>query len=122
MVARLVAVGLDTDAPAVLAAFYGRLAGLELLFESEDFIALKGAGFLLTVHRVGDHRPPRWPSGDPPKQLHLDFAVDDLDAAQDAALALGARLPEVQPSPERWRVLLDPAGHPFCLTTLVPDV
>jgi hypothetical protein len=21
----------------------------------------------------------------------------------------------------RWRVLLDPAGHPFCITTVTPD-
>jgi hypothetical protein len=27
----------------------------------------------------------------------------------------------VQPSPDRWRVLIDPAGHPFCLTTLIPE-
>jgi hypothetical protein len=35
------------------------------------------------------------------------------------AVALGARPADPQPDP-RWKVLLDPAGHPFCLTTLVP--
>jgi len=39
--------------------------------------------------------------------------VDDLDKAEEQALALGATKPDSQPTPERWRVLLDPAGHPF---------
>jgi hypothetical protein len=84
-------------------------------------VTLKGAAVLLNMHRVADHRPPDWPSGPAPKQLHLDFAVEDLENAQEAAVALGARVAQVQPSPERWRVLIDPAGHPFCLTTLVPE-
>lgn len=33
---------------------------------------------------------------------------------------LGARPAPEQPAPEHRRVLLDPAGHPFCLTTQVP--
>ncbi len=28
----------------------------------------------------------------------------------------GATKPEYQPGADRWRVLTDPAGHPFCLT------
>ena len=46
--------------------------------------------------------------------LHLDIKVDDLEAAVAHALASGARLADHQPR-ERVRVLLDPAGHPFCL-------
>ena len=34
--------------------------------------------------------------------------------AIDRARELGASLPDDQPG-ERWRVLLDPVGHPFCL-------
>jgi hypothetical protein len=51
--------------------------------------------------------------------VHLDLTAGDLDAAKERAVALGATLPE-QPDP-RWRVLLDPAGHPFCLTPFTPD-
>jgi len=46
--------------------------------------------------------------------LHLDIQVDDLDAAVEHAVAAGARLADHQPQ-ERVRVMLDPAGHPFCL-------
>ena len=67
-----------------------------------------------------DYRPPTWPDGDVPKQIHLDLAVDDLDRTVAEAERLGANVGEIQPAPERWRVLFDPAGHPFCLTTQIP--
>lgn len=120
-IARLGAISLDSADPVRLADFYRQLLGLEIMFQSDDFIALSGAKVLLTVQRVADHQPPSWPSGDVPKQLHLELAVDDLDASEAGAQALGATKAEVQPSPDSWRVLLDPAGHPFCLTTLIPD-
>jgi hypothetical protein len=56
-----------------------------------------------------------------PKQLHLDLAVDDLGQTAAQALALGARRAESQPAPDRYLVFFDPAGHPFCLTTQIPD-
>ena len=121
-IARLAAVSLDTSEPAVLADFYRQLLDLEVLFEADTFIALKGAAVLLTVQRVDDHRPPEWPTGAVPKQLHLELAVDDLDAAEARAIALGAAKGSEQPSPESWRVLIDPAGHPFCITTLIPEL
>ncbi|MEU5675051.1 VOC family protein [Micromonospora sp. NPDC047762] len=40
---------------------------------------------------------------------------DDLDDAEARAIELGAVKEEQQPAPERFRVLRDPAGHPFCL-------
>jgi len=33
----------------------------------------------------------------------------------------GAVRPDFQPAPERYVVLLDPAGHPFCLSTQIPE-
>ncbi|WP_446221397.1 VOC family protein [Nocardia sp. IBHARD005] len=50
-----------------------------------------------------------------PQQLHLDLRVEDLDVAEKLALGFGAVRPDHQPGGDRWRVLLDPAGHPFCL-------
>ena len=63
---------------------------------------------------IDDHQPPSWPD-DGRKQFHLDLAVDDLDAMAERAVELGATLADPQPG-ETWRVLIDPAGHPFCLT------
>jgi hypothetical protein len=46
--------------------------------------------------------------------MHLDIEVGDLEAAVADAVALGARVADFQPQ-DNVRVLLDPAGHPFCL-------
>ena len=107
----------------MLAAFYSRLLGLEEAFAAPDrsVISLAGAGPMLTLMRVDRYVPPSWPEGPQRQQLHLDIAVEELDSAAEAALALGAMPAEHQPAPERWRVLLDPVGHPFCLSTVRPD-
>jgi hypothetical protein len=46
--------------------------------------------------------------------MHLDVQVEDLDAAAADAVALGAQVADFQPQ-GNVRVLLDPAGRPFCL-------
>ncbi|WP_194891465.1 VOC family protein [Catenulispora pinisilvae] len=119
-IARLAGVSLDTDDPHGLASFYQHLLGLEVFLDSDDVVALKGAGFLLTTQRVAGYVPPDWPSGPTPKEMHLDVAVADLERAESLALSLGATRAAYQPAPEEWRVLIDPAGHPFCLTTQAP--
>jgi len=120
-IARLAAVSLDCPDPPTLASFYRQLLELEVMIESEDFVALKGADLYLTMQRVDDHRPPSWPGGDVPKQLHLELSVSNLDAAEAFATGIGATRAATQPSPDRWRVLIDPVGHPFCITTLIPE-
>ncbi|MFE6307723.1 VOC family protein [Nocardiopsis sp. NPDC057823] len=114
---RPTAVTLDCADPLELAAFYSRATCLPLDPRSTaDFAALEpGDGIALAFQRVDGYRPPRWPGQEVPQQIHLDFAVGDPDAAQAELLALGATAPAGQPNAERWRVLLDPAGHPFCL-------
>ncbi|MBG0563967.1 VOC family protein [Actinoplanes aureus] len=118
--ARYAGFSLDCADPAALAAFYGKLLDLEISYTSDEFVFLgemgpNGLGFA----KVDKYVPPTWPSPDVPKQSHLEFSVDDLDAAEAAVLGIGATKPEFQPQPDRWRVLLDPAGHPFCISTAV---
>lgn len=114
----LCAVTLDCADPVALAEFYERATGLAVVDGSgNDFAGLRGPdGFFLGFQRVQGYRPPEWPGQEQPQQSHLDFEVDDLDVAEAELLRLGARKPEEQPG-EGWRVLTDPAGHPFCLTT-----
>ena len=119
---RLGAVSVDCADPAALAEFYQNMLELQVMFASDDFVALQGAGVFLTFQRVVDHKAPNWPDGAVPKQLHLELAVSDLDAQEARILALGATRAGVQPNPDSWRVLIDPAGHPFCITTLIPEV
>ncbi len=59
---------------------------------------------------------PVWPS-EPGRQTitqHLDIWVTDLDSAVGKAEAAGAVLADYQPQDD-VRVMIDPAGHPFCL-------
>jgi catechol-2,3-dioxygenase len=111
------AVSLDCADHRELAAFYQRLLGGELLWEHENASAVRCGGLVLVPQQVVDHQPPSWPGA---SIVHLDLngdgAVDDL---ADHAVSLGARLAVPQPDP-RWRVMLDPAGHPFCITPFAP--
>jgi hypothetical protein len=117
---RFAGVSLDTDDPHKLASFYQQLLDLEVFVDVENVVALKGSGFLLTTQRIEGYVPPTWPTGAIPKQMHLDIAVADLEESESLALSLGATRAAFQPGPESYRVMLDPAGHPFCLTTQPP--
>jgi predicted enzyme related to lactoylglutathione lyase len=114
---RLRAITLDCADPLALAAFYQQATGLELHPESDaDFAGLTcEEGLSIGFQRVNDYQAPRWPDQTIPQQFHLDFAVDDLDEAEARLLQLGAGKPDHQPNEGRWRVLTDPAGHPFCV-------
>lgn len=115
---KLSAITLDCPDPPALAAFYQRATGLAPHPKSNaDFASLHREGHVLVgFQRVDDHRAPSWPAPDVPQQLHLCFEVgEDLDEAEARLLELGAKKPDQQPHPERWRVLTDPAGHPFCI-------
>jgi catechol 2,3-dioxygenase-like lactoylglutathione lyase family enzyme len=115
---RLGSVSLDCPDPQALARFYATLLGVEVAFDSESFAAVRLENIWLSMQRIEDYRPPAWPDGGVPQQVHLDFSVADLEIAEGEAIAAGATKADTQPSPERWRVMLDPAGHPFCLSSL----
>lgn len=120
-VGRLGSIALDCDDPRALAAFWSALLGAEVAFESDAFVAIHTDRVWITAMQVPDHRPPTWPGGSVPKQMHLDIAVDDLVVAEAEVLQLGAVSAGENPQPDRFRVFLDPAGHPFCLTTQIPE-
>lgn len=114
---KLTAITLDCPDPKALAAFYQQATGLEPVPESDDEFAglTREDGLFIGFQRVDDYQAPRWPDQSVPQQIHLDFAVDDLDEAEARLLELGAARPGFQPGGDRWRVFTDPAGHPFCL-------
>jgi len=110
-------VSLDCADPARLADFYFQLLGGRVVWSRKDSAGVHVPGVLLIAQRVNDYRPPVWPGA---SVVHLDLtAAEELEEPAQRAILLGARLADPQPDP-RWRVLLDPAGHPFCITTLTP--
>ncbi|MET0426551.1 MAG: VOC family protein [Actinoplanes sp.] len=112
--ATLAMLNLDAADPAAQAAFYSQVLGWEVLHTSDDYAMIGDGTTSLGWGRVSGYSAPGWPDqAAAPKRYHLDFYVDDLDKAEEQALALGATKPAGQPTPDRWRVLLDPSGQPF---------
>jgi catechol 2,3-dioxygenase-like lactoylglutathione lyase family enzyme len=114
----LTGVVLGAPDPKALADFYHRLLGWQVEHDEPEWVKLTspegGAGLSFQIE--ADHVRPTWPAGPGDQQMmvHLDIAVDDLDAAGAHALAAGAVLADFQPEDD-VRVYLDPVGHPFCL-------
>jgi catechol 2,3-dioxygenase-like lactoylglutathione lyase family enzyme len=118
---------LDAADPVALAKFYERFLGWSI-------VALEGPrlghppedGWAKVRSPAGDMKiefqweqhyiPPTWPPvpGEQQMMMHLDIGVDDLAAGVQWAIDAGASLAHHQPQ-AGVRVMLDPAGHPFCL-------
>jgi catechol 2,3-dioxygenase-like lactoylglutathione lyase family enzyme len=126
---RVTSVTISAPDPRALAAFYSALLGWPVTtseparpgFPAEDGWAQMrppdpGAGPTLNFEYEQHFVPPVWPSVDGEQQIqtHLDIAVTDLDSAVAWAEQTGATVAGHQPQAE-VRVMLDPAGHPFCL-------
>lgn len=114
---RLHLVAIDCPDPQELATFYSALTGIAVdtspgYAPDVDLVhdPLPALGF----QRVEDFVAPTWPDGHLPKQMHLDFEVDDLDEGERHVLSIGGRKADDQPG-TTFRVFLDPVGHPFCL-------
>lgn len=115
-IAELLAVNLDCANPPELAEFYSKLTGAKVIYSSDEYAGVQiEGGVSIYFQKVADHRPPTWPDSERPQQSHLDFYVENLQDAEAAALEFGASKPDFQPSAEKYRVMLDPAGHPLCL-------
>jgi Glyoxalase-like domain len=118
---RLHLVLLDCPDPNELAKFYSALTGIAIETrpgyapeDMTDIDLVHDSLPALSFQKVENYVAPTWPDGNMPKQMHLDFDVDDLDDGERHVLSIGARKADYQPG-ETFRVFLDPVGHPFCL-------
>jgi len=115
---RLHLVAIDCPDPLELATFYSALTGVAVETRpiyTPDVDLVHDVLPALSFQKVDNYVAPTWPDGTMPKQIHLDFDVEDLDEGERHVLGIGARKATYQPG-ETFRVFLDPAGHPFCLT------
>ena len=121
---------IDCVDPINLANFYSSITGLKVDITTENtdsnivWVELKDNQGIpkLAFQKVSNYKAPTWPEGPIPQQLHLDFAVKNLDETEIELLKIGAVKTEFQPgSPKsndystEFRVYLDPEGHPFCI-------
>ncbi|MEU4190480.1 VOC family protein [Kribbella sp. NPDC026611] len=101
-----------------LAAFYSEVVGVAVKEGSnENWAGIRFGEIELAFVPVEDYRAPQWPDPEHPKQYHLDFEVDDIEAEERRILALGATLARDCSDPDGYgfRIYADPVGHPFCL-------
>jgi catechol 2,3-dioxygenase-like lactoylglutathione lyase family enzyme len=113
-------VGVVLNAPdaRALAYFYRDLLGWSLSADEPDWCTMRvpDAHANLAFQTEALYELPTWPAmiGKQQMMMHLDIGATDLEEAVHDAIALGAELHVHQPQDD-VRVMLDPAGHPFCL-------
>ena len=110
---------IDAPEPLALARFYADMMDWQIVKNEPDFVGIAPMGDhveYFAFQRSPEYVPPVWPPKEGRQQMmaHLDLEVPDLDAAEAAAIKAGARVADFQPQ-DSVRVMLDPAGHPFCL-------
>jgi predicted enzyme related to lactoylglutathione lyase len=110
----------DADA---LAAFYAEVLGWPITAtDGNGWVQLRdpAGGVGLNIQAEQWYTPPTWPERPDahPKMLHFEVLVEDMERAVDRVVAAGGSEAAWQPptrDQSRLRVMLDPAGHPFCL-------
>ncbi|MDR1651144.1 MAG: VOC family protein [Synergistaceae bacterium] len=115
----LASVTIDSADFRKLADFYVKLLDGEIVREFGEHgvaVSVPGTGVQLNFQNADGYEPPVWPEeqGKQQQMAHLDLLVGSLDEAVKRAVGLGARKAPQQFIPEIV-VMLDPAGHPFCL-------
>ncbi|MCP2244438.1 VOC family protein [Lentzea aerocolonigenes] len=109
---------IDCPEPAVVAEFYVKVLGGEIVDPTPQWMTMRTpSGMRVSFQQVDDYSPPQWPGQEHPQQIHLDVMVTDLDESEPLVLALGAKLLQGSEKSTGFRVYADPAGHPFCLVT-----
>jgi len=120
---RWTTITLDCSDVEALAEFYSGFLGWDITARDGGAWAQlrdPNGGVGLNIQADRAYEPPVWPeqSGRQGKMMHFEVMVDDLDAAVGMVIRSGGSQAPSQPrdrDPTRIRIMLDPAGHPFCL-------
>jgi hypothetical protein len=120
MIKSIIGIAFDCPNANDLADFYAEISGWKKEIEGDEWAALRTPeGILLVFQTVEDYTPPVWPweKGKQGQMAHIDFKVDNLQESEALALTHGATKSDVQYY-DKSTVMFDPAGHPFCLSTV----
>jgi len=103
-------------------SFYRDLLSTDVSEHEQRWAALQDpqSGLWINIQANDWYIPPVWPENLPSqtKMMHFEVRVPDVPTAVSRSVAFGAQESSWQPAdrdPSRLRVMLDPAGHPFCL-------
>ena len=120
MIRSIIGIAFDCPNANELADFYIKITGWEKELSDDYWAALRiPDGALLVFQTVENYVPPVWPWTDNEQQqmAHIDFLVDDLVESVELAIKHGATKADTQYY-DTSTVMFDPAGHPFCLSTV----
>ena len=120
---RWVGLAIDCASAPPMARFYEQVLGFTPVGDSGPRWAQlsdPASGFHLNIQGMPGYVPPTWPEQpeQQAKMMHFEVEVDDLEAAVALVIGAGGTQAPWQPptrNPARIRIMLDPAGHPFCL-------
>jgi predicted enzyme related to lactoylglutathione lyase len=127
---RLGGICLDCGDAEEMARFYSAVFGWEETARDDVGSRQGGAGWISMSGPDGGpgvsfqaerwYEPPVWPEspGHQTKMMHFEVGTNDLEAAIELVVRSGGQVAPRQPidrDARELRVMLDPAGHPFCL-------
>ena len=119
---KIIGTAIDCDDENALADFYVKLLGWTKTFSGNGFAVISSPEYpaLLVFQAVENYQKPVWPceKDKQAQMMHFDFFVENLDEAVEHAKACGATVSEVQFFEGSSVTMLDPVGHPFCLSTV----
>jgi predicted enzyme related to lactoylglutathione lyase len=110
-VGELFEIVIDVDDLDRSAHFWSEVLGLKVARRWGQYLGFERqeGGLIVCLQRVPEKKTSK-------NRLHLDVAVEDVDAASARVEALGGRkLQEIEESGIRWIVMADPDGNEFCL-------
>jgi len=118
---RDISINIDCQTQKNLRDFYAQLTDWDRDFHWSALVA--DNGMIICFQgcdkdaTMDDYIPPVWPEepGKQQKQMHFNFQADDLPAAVEEAIRLGAVKAAKQYGGEQFVTMIDTEGHPFCL-------
>jgi len=120
MISSIIGIAFDCPNADKLADFYVNLSGWDKEISSDEWAGIRTPqGILFVFQTVENYVPPVWPwkDGEQQQMAHIDVKVDNLPEAEEHVLKCGAKKADAQYY-DTSIVMLDPAGHPFCLSTI----
>jgi len=120
MITSMIGFAYDCKNARALADFYASLLNLKITLSGDGWAGIHTPqGIILAFQTVQEYVPPVWPwkPGAQQQMAHIDFKVDNLTEAVNHAIKCGATKAEEQYY-DTSTVMIDPEGHPFCLSTV----
>jgi predicted enzyme related to lactoylglutathione lyase len=93
------------------AHFWSQVLGLKIAHRWGQYLGFEKmeSGLIVCLQKVSEKKTTK-------NRVHLDVAVEDVDAASARVETLGGtKLHEIEESGIRWTVMADPDGNEFCL-------